>query len=306
MTLDFEIVAEGLAFPEGPVWMKDGSLIFVEIAAGKITRLAPDGSLRTVAEPGGGPNGLAVGPDGALYCCNNGGFAWTDQDGMLIPGMAAADYEAGRLERIDIETGEVIRLFDSIDGHALSGPNDLVFDADGGFWFTDLGKVRSYGHDHGGLYYARPDTSLVRRAAFGPNMNGVGLSPDGRTVYAALTNDRQIIAMDVTGPGAVGAPALAGFPGRVVHGWAGRTLLDSLAVDAEGHVCVATLLETPGIASVDPASGAITHYDFPDLLTTNICFGGADMRDAWICLSATGRIAKVRWPRAGLELAHYA
>jgi gluconolactonase len=137
-------------------------------------------------------------------------------------------------------------------------------------------------------------------------MNGVGLSPDGRTVYAALTNERQVIAMDVIGAGEIAAPVLPGYPGRVIHGWRGRTLLDSLAVDAEGHVCVGTLLETPGIASIDPVSGAVIQYDFPDLLTTNICFGGADMRDAWVCLSTTGRIARVRWPRAGLELANYA
>ena len=54
-----EIVADGLRFPEGPVAMADGSVILVEIAAGRITRVGPDGSKEIVAEPGGGPNGLA-------------------------------------------------------------------------------------------------------------------------------------------------------------------------------------------------------------------------------------------------------
>ena len=141
MHIDHEIVTDGLRFPEGPVWMRDGSVILVEIEAGRITRVRPDGSKETVATPGGGPNGLALGPDGALYCCNNGGFRYDEMDGLLIPGVLADDYSGGRIERIDIATGEVMHLYDQVDGHPLSGPNDIVFDADGNFWFTDLGKV---------------------------------------------------------------------------------------------------------------------------------------------------------------------
>ncbi|MEM7671186.1 MAG: SMP-30/gluconolactonase/LRE family protein [Pseudomonadota bacterium] len=308
--IDYDIIADGLRFPEGPVAMPDGSVIVVEIEAGRITRVHPDGTKETVATPGGGPNGLALGPDGALYCCNNGGFRYDDMDGMLIPGILADDYAGGRIERIDLATGEIERLYEDFEGHKLSGPNDIVFDAPdgpwggGSFWFTDLGKVRETGHDHGGLYWAKADGSELKQAAYGPNMNGVGLSPDGRTVYTALTNERLLLAFDITGPGEVAPSPFPAFPGRVVHSFPGRTLLDSLAVEADGRVCVATLLEAPGIAIIDPQSGTRAQVDFPDLLTTNICFGGADMRDAWICLSATGQLAKCRWPRAGLTLAH--
>ena len=82
---EFTTVASGLRFPEGPVAMPDGSVILVEIEAGRITRIAPDGTKTTVAEPDGGPNGLAIGPDGKLYCCNNGGFAWRETNGFLTP-----------------------------------------------------------------------------------------------------------------------------------------------------------------------------------------------------------------------------
>src|SRR5687768_12194536 len=68
-----EIVAEGLAFPEGPVIMADGSVIVVEIAGGRVTRCW-EGRKETICEIGGGPNGAAIGPDGALYVCNNGGM----------------------------------------------------------------------------------------------------------------------------------------------------------------------------------------------------------------------------------------
>ena len=64
--MDIEIIAEGLGFPEGPVVMADGSIILVEIQAGLISRIWGDGRREVIAEPGGGPNGLAIGPDGAL------------------------------------------------------------------------------------------------------------------------------------------------------------------------------------------------------------------------------------------------
>jgi gluconolactonase len=301
--MHFEIVAEGLAFPEGPVVCDDGSVIVVEIKAGRVTRVRPDGRTEVIANPGGGTNGAAIGPDGALYVCNNGGFAWSGAEmGLNVPGHAADDYEIGRVERIDLSTGRVERLFDHVDGAPLSGPNDIVFDASGGFWFTDLGKTRHRGVDAGGLFWAKPDGSVVKRAVHGPNMNGVGLSPDGRTVYTALTHERLLLGFDITGPGEV-APGPGLLPGRVVASFPGRTLLDSLAVAADGTVCVATLLDQPGIAEVDPATGAFTIHAFPDLLTTNIAFGGADMQDAWITLSTTGKLAKCRWPRPGLRLA---
>ena len=297
------IVAEGLAFPEGPVVMADGSVILVEIKAGRITRVRPDGRTETVATPGGGPNGAAIGPDGALYVCNNGGFEWSDMGGLMLPGGAAADYETGRIERIDIATGKVERLYDACDGVPLSGPNDIVFDAAGGMWFTDLGK-HFHGHtSHGGLFYAAADGSRIICAERGPNLNGVGLSPDGRTVYAAHTDQRLLLAWDITGPGSVGPSPIPALPGRVVTSWPGRILLDSLAVEANGNIAQATLVERPGICSVDPATGAQEWFDFPDLLTTNIAFGGADMMDAFVCLSTTGKLAKCRWPRPGLRLA---
>ena len=69
---NYDVVATGLEFPEGPVCMADGSIVLVEVKRGTISRVDPDnGSVEVVAQPGGGPNGAAVGPDGALYVCNN-------------------------------------------------------------------------------------------------------------------------------------------------------------------------------------------------------------------------------------------
>ena len=68
------VLATDLEFPEGPVVMPDGSVVLVEIRGQRLTRVYPDGRKEIVAKIPGGPNGAALGPDGKVYICNNGGF----------------------------------------------------------------------------------------------------------------------------------------------------------------------------------------------------------------------------------------
>lgn len=296
---EIEIIAEGLQFPEGPIIMPDGSVILVEIQRKTLTRVW-NGKSEVIADIGGGPNGAALGPDGAVYVTNNGGFEYHDVGGLNIPGHAAKDYVTGRLERVDLSTGKVERLYDKVGEYKLSGPNDLVFDRAGGIWFTDLGKGYARSIDRGGLYYAKPDGSLIKEAAYGyTGLNGVGLSPDEKVVYAAETETGKLWAFDITGEGEVARNPL-GLPGRVVAVQPYHCYFDSLAAQANGDVCVATILNG-GITTITPA-GVSTHTPLPDPLVTNICFGGADMRDAYITLSGTSRLAKMRWPEPGLKL----
>jgi hypothetical protein len=141
--------------------MDDGSVVVVEIETGTLARVDADGTTTRVATVGGGPNGAAVGPDGKIYVCNNGGFVWsTNDDGMLIPGPQPADYIGGRIQRVDIATGAVDDVYTECDGIGLRGPNDIVFDAHGGFYFTDLGKVRETELDRGGVFYGLVSADL--------------------------------------------------------------------------------------------------------------------------------------------------
>ncbi len=149
-------LAEGLEFPEGPVAMPDGSVVVVEMRAGRLTRIDAKGGKSVVATTGGGPNGQALGHGGKLYVCNNGGVKWLQRHGEFIAlGHEEPDYSGGRIEIVDPETGRVERLYDQCDGRPLGAPNDLVFDADGNFWFTDPGRSRRWDKEHGALYWAR-------------------------------------------------------------------------------------------------------------------------------------------------------
>jgi gluconolactonase len=299
--MDMQLVAEGLEFPEGPIAMADGSVILTEIKGRRLSRVSPDGKTETLVETGGGPNGAAIGPDGAVWITNNGGsFEWLDTQGLTIPGPTPPSHVGGMIQRYDLNSGKLETVYEACEGRRLIGPNDLVFDKAGGFWFTDHGCSTPEGRKFGALYYARTDGSHISRQRdhlISPN--GVGLSPDETTVYVADTQIARLWAFDVAGPGDLTPPP--GFaPGRVVKNLDGFNYLDSLAVEAGGKVCVATIING-GITAFDP-SGETEHFPFPDLVCTNICFGGSDMMDAWVTASSTGKLYKVRWPRPGLKL----
>ncbi|HYG42975.1 MAG TPA: SMP-30/gluconolactonase/LRE family protein [Bordetella sp.] len=300
LKLQGRIMAAGLKFPEGPVAMPDGSVLVVELAAGRLTRVMPDGTVQGVAELGGGPNGAALGPDGHCYVCNNGGFSWRTDDGFTRPTGPSDDYRGGSIQCVDLAAGATRVLYTHCDGDPLHGPNDIVFDAQGGFWFTDFGKTYEDRIMRGAVYYARTDGSFIRRAAH-PVLtpNGIGLAPDGATLYVAETETSRLWAYPVLGPGELG---LQSWPspngGRLVHGLPGYQRFDSLAVEQNGNICVATLVRG-GITVCAPSGELLEFHEAPEGYCTNICFGGADRRNAYITLSGYGQLFEAQWPRAG-------
>ncbi|MGA0863591.1 MAG: SMP-30/gluconolactonase/LRE family protein [Ilumatobacteraceae bacterium] len=294
-------VCGGLRFPEGPVSMPDGSVVVTEMLGGCLTRIAADGSKTTVAEMAG-PNGLAVGPDGAWFVCNNGGaFTPLEIGGLLYPGdFDPAKYLGGRIQRVEPATGAVTDLYTHCGDIALRAPNDLVFDAHGGFWFTDHGIRHGRTADRTGIYYALADGSHIVEAVFPVDApNGIGLSPAGDVLYWAETHTGRVFQRRIESPGVLarsgdGVPALlCGLPGM--------QLLDSLAVDGAGNVCVATLMNG-GVTVIAPNGEIIDFIETDDRITTNICFGGDDFGTAYITVSSTGRLLAMDWPWPGLKL----
>ncbi len=305
-------IATGLRFPEGPIAMPDGSILLVEIERGTLSRVSPDGTIDVVADCGGGPNGAAIGPDGAVYVCNNGGFAWRNLHGMLLPGVQAEDYQGGSIQRVDLDTGEVTTIYTEVpteDGiRPLRGPNDIVFDRQGGFYFTDLGKGRVDEFDRGAIYYAQPDGSAIETVAF-PLLtpNGVGLSPEEDRLYFAETMTGRVRYWELASPGQIvgqgaaissSAPVPSTLLGVVPND--GRC--DSLAVDSEGNVCVATL-GMGAITAFAPDGGLRALLPVPgDPMVTNICFGGPEGQTAYITASGFGTLVEHPWHCPGLAL----
>jgi gluconolactonase len=304
--MQFEILAAGLGFTEGPVVTSDGTVFAVDIDGGRVLRIR-NGSVDVVASPGGGPNGLALETATTGIVANNGGFLWSEvEGGVRIPIDRATHtneppgFTGGWLERVDLETGEVTVLHRECAGRPFRGPNDLVFDEVGGLWFTDHGKGRHTSVDRGGLYYVPPDGSVIREVAFpllGPN--GVGLSPDGTKVYVAETHTGRLWVWNLVGPGEVRASegSLA-----VRHG--GSCLaatpfsFDSLGIEADGRIAIGAIAD--GIVVITPDGEEAEVYPVPGDITTNIAFGGPDGRRAVVTLSRSGRVVEASWPRPGL------
>lgn len=305
--MEMRVIATGLEFPEGPLVLPDGDLLVTEIRGGRLTRITPDGGTSVFAVTGGGPNGAAIGPDGAIYVAQNGGFEWTERVSAstgtraLYPGDRPQDYIGGQIQRVSPDGSEVTTLYRDCDGEPLKGPNDLVFDREGNFYFTDHGKTYGRQRDRTGVLYASPDGRMIREIIFpleGPN--GIGLSPDGATLYVAETPTGRVWAFELLGPGTVGRRRVLGtVPGIPPLNVA---FCDSMCVDADGNVIVATIVNG-GVTAIAPDGSRVAHTPCPDPLTTNACFGGPDLRTLYVTLSTTGRlIAFDNWPTQGLRL----
>jgi gluconolactonase len=302
-------VTTGLEFPEGPVALRDGSVLVTEIRGGRVTRVAPDGSRTTYAETGGGPNGAAFGPDGTLYVCNAGCARWAerpwpypDPDAvrLLLPAGHLDEEPVPSIQRV--RGGAVEPLYVQCAGRALRRPNDIVFDAEGGFWFTDSGRISPRSRDLTGVFYAAPDGSRIEEVIHPLEMpNGIGLSPDGQTLYVVETRTRRLWACVLAGPGKVKSRrGLATVPSGGPLNFGG---CDSLCVDAEGNVIIATI-GTGGVTIISPRGDLVAHVPIDDPMTTNACFGGADNRTLFVTASATGELLVFdHWPVPGQPLA---
>lgn len=299
--VDMDVLATGLHFPEGPVVLEDGSIAVAELRAGQVSRVGLDGSRTVLVKTGGGPNGLAWGPNHTLFICNNGGSRYVE--GSIAAAGAAEGYEGGSIQTFDPRTGVLRTLYRECDGHRLSSPNDLVFDRDGGFYFSDIGKKMPRSRNYGAIYYAKADGSHITEIARPVvTPNGVGLSSDEKVLYFAETETGRLWAFDIDEPGQVKKlPYPSPHGARFVAGLQTFTRFDSMAIDQDGNICVGTLGK--GCITVIAPDGEIVREVYlPDPYVTNLCFGGEDGKSAYVTLSSTGRLVRIDWPVAGHSL----
>lgn len=300
--MPFSILASGLQFPEGPIALADGSVVLVEMFRPTLTRVDAAGVVSVIATIPGGPNGAAIGPDGHVYICNNGAaFApvIVADGGIDVVYSDAQRYMGGSIDVVDVTTGRLRTLYRACDGVPLRAPNDIVFDAHGGLYFTDLGYPVAGLEPASPIYYARADGSHIRvcvAQASGPN--GIGLSLDGTTLYWSETMAGRLMQVHLVAPGVCAAAApteLYAFPKG--------DALDSLAIDSEGNICVA-VLGSGAIGVVSPQGTLVARYPTGDSGTTNICFGGPERRTAYVTLGRSGRLVSMPWHCAGMALAY--
>ena len=268
-------VATGFGFPEGPAFDGEGNLYVVEIAAGQVSRIAPDGRVSVLAKPGGGPNGSAIGPDGALWVANNGGA------------------DPGRIERIDLATGAVEAVFADHEGQPLGNCNDLVFNAEGGCYFTDPhGSLRDPQPGH--VFFFTLDERLSRVATGYGFPNGIGITDDGSTLLVAESGTGWIWAHEIEKPGVLGERRRFG---RVPEGH----IQDGFAFDAEGNVLVCG--HRGGAITVLDANGKpVDSIATEDDKLTNLAFGGPDFSTIYVTESGLGRVVSMPWRNPEMRL----
>ena len=301
---DIRTIATGLRFPEGPVAMPDGSVVLVEIERQTVTRVKPDGSTEVVAHTGGGPNGLAVGPDGAFYVCNNGGFMWRTEMNLLRPAGPASDYTGGRIERVDPKTGAVTVLYDRCGPHSCLGRTISCSTASAGFISPTSARHARATATGAALLRAGRRLEDHRGRASDPDAERHRAVSGRQDALRRRNRNRAALGIRRGGTRGPGQGTIPFAARRAVDGWPRRVpTLRQPGGRQCGNVCVATLVNG-SVSVVAPGGGLIRQLAMPDMFCTNICFGGPDLRTAYLTLSGTGALVAMTWPDPGLRLAH--
>jgi gluconolactonase len=271
MTVEGEIVARDAHFPEGPVWRNE-ELVFTEIQAGVLTRWTAGAGSSVFATTGGGPNGAAAGPDGAIFVTQNGG---------MHPGPRAAP----GIQRVDAE-GHVETILTSVGDLELGAPNDLAFGPDGRLWFTDPRGAPDPGQARPGRLFALDLASgkgelIIELEPVFPN--GIAFLGDGTLVWTESLS-RRVMALVDSQP-------------EVVIQLPERHMPDGMCVGEDGRLYVASTYAH--CVSVVDQGEIVDRLMCGDGMATNCCFGGTAL---YVTESRRGTIWRYALGKRGLAL----
>ena len=246
-----ERVASNLKFTEGPVWSREGYLLFSDIPANLILKLAPgSGAPATFRENSGGANGNVFDEKGRLYTCEE---------------------HARRVTRTD-KKGNVEVLAERFEGKRLNSPNDIVVSRNGHVYFTDpaFGKAQDTRElDFYGVYHLTPKGELKLIAKPAGRPNGIALSPNGRILYVTNSDERNIRAYDVDHSGDASNERV------LVSGMEG--VPDGLRTDEKGNLYVAA----KDVIVYSPEGKQTATVPIPEG-ASNCAFGDTDMQTLYV------------------------
>jgi gluconolactonase len=277
-TASLRQVGDGFGFPEGPVMLPDGYLVFSDIANDALIRFSRPGRTGIFRQPSGGANGNTLDPRGRLVTC-----------------------EAGRRRVTRTEPdGTITVLATAYQGKRLNAPNDIVARGDGAVYFTDpifLGPdepllAPSYmALDSCGVFRIAPDGGLTRVTTELARPNGLAFSPDESRLYVVDSADNTVSAFDVAPDGSL----------RNRRPWlamrdAAEGVGDGMKVDTAGHAYVTG----PGGVWVAAPDGTPLGLLRLPVVATNLAFYGYDAKMLFI--TAPPALFVVRVAVAGISV----
>jgi len=275
------VLADGLEFPEGPVWLGPRRIAFTEIR-GQCLSLWENGRVRRIARTGGGANGATLGPDGALYVANNGGVSLGHEGKWIAP-----DAIPGRIQRVTLE-GEVRDVAVELPGVPPNRPNDLCFGPDGLLYYTDPHNWEDLANLGVGRVARTTLDGRVELVAEIPAFpNGIAFGRDDR-LYVAQSVTQQILVMDAR-PGA--APA--------THCTLPRGFPDGFCFDAAGRLYAAgSLGDVVVVFEPDGRVGDVIEMG-EGTEPTNCCLGDGVL---YVTLAGSGQLVALDMPVEPLAL----
>ena len=272
---EVKALAGGFLYAEGPLWRNDGYLLFADSPRDRIHRWGWDGGLALLREPSARATALAY-----------------DREGRLL----ATEHANRRISRTEAD-GTIVTLVDRFEGKRLNSPNDLLVAKSGAVYFTDppyglprQGEGKEL--DYQGVYRLDPDGRLALLVRDLPRPNGIGLSPDERTLYVTDTETSELWAYPLGADGSAGA-------GRVLARltpWKSGVIgvADGMTLDAEGRLYVTG---PGGVWVFAPNGGRLGVIATPEPPAA-CAFGGADRETLFI--TARTRLYAVKMRVAGL------
>lgn len=282
-------VTGGLRIPESPLIIGTDSVLVCEVRGRCITRVNSDGTKKEIVALAGRPAGIAAGPDGALYIADIGAAA-----------SATAAAVPGSVLRVDPDTRAVTPLLIAVEDKPPVAPDDLVFDSEGGFYFTDAGNLdpKASAVSLTGIYY-HDGKSARRVAAVSLPTNGIDLSADGKRLYWTEYRTGRVYMREVIAPGVLKEPARPNEDCIYSHPAPVR-FFDSLRVDAEGCVTIAIHEESPkgrsSLLTLNSEGRPIENVEMSEGMTTSLA---CDWRTPTVYITSGEHLLKMAWPRLG-------